>query len=105
MTRIVMVWIICSLLTLASFGILMLEDTRLGVALPYSLPLAFVGAAAAGPALFALFERLRAKRTIVVHREPEVEPGQPFRMRDRRRSEGVVLLDQASIAACRRRVA
>lgn len=102
MTRIMMVSIVCSLLALASFGILMLEDVRLGIPLPYSLPLAFAGSAVLAPALLAFFERLRAKRTIIVHVERPADAEQAVRRPRRTGVEGVVLLDHASIAACRK---
>lgn len=41
MKRVLFVWVLCSLISLASFGVLLAEDLRLGVPLPYSMPLAF----------------------------------------------------------------
>ena len=53
MRRIAAVWAVCSLLLIGSFGVLMIVDRRAGIALPYSIPLAFAITLLAASALFA----------------------------------------------------
>lgn len=103
MKRITAVWGVCSLLLIGSFGVLMIVDRRAGIALPYSVPIAFAVTLLAAAALFSLGQALLARRpirqvvapirsakasaerTIVAHR-PHTAP------------EGVVLLDLSSLA-------
>jgi hypothetical protein len=107
MKRVIVAWILCTVLSLGSFALLVLADRRLGVMLPFSLPLAFAGVSALAPALFALFESLRARRPIVVREAPPREvPAERDRepapltagRRRRRTAQGVVLLDFSSYA-------
>jgi hypothetical protein len=103
MKRLVAVWVLCSALSLGSFGVLVYEDRRLGVELPYSMPMAMAAMALLAPAAFALLERIRASRPVVVQAAPVAErqpaaaapPPNPSRFR-RRGAEGVVLLDTSS---------
>ena len=100
MRRIAAVWAVCSLLLIGSFGVLMIVDRRAGIALPYSIPLAFAITLLAASALFTLGvarfaggriglaaggRMVEARRTNVVRR-PRNAP------------EGVVLLDLSSLA-------
>lgn len=91
MKRFVAIWILCSAMSLGSFGLLMIEDRRLGVPAPYSVPAAFAAMLVAAPALFALLEWLRRRRPIVVR--AVADP--PFRAAATRRrpAQGLVLLD------------
>jgi hypothetical protein len=58
MKRVMGVWVLCSLFSLGSFGVLLLQDRRLGVALPYSLPMAFAVIVALAPVLLSLASRI-----------------------------------------------
>ena len=111
MKRVVIAWILCTVLSLGSFALLVLADRRLGVMLPFSLPLAFAGVSALAPGLFALFEALRARRPVVVYQAPprEIpvernrEPSPlPADRRRRRMAQGLVLLDCSSFATRQR---
>jgi hypothetical protein len=102
MKRLIVIWIVCSSLSLGSFGMLMFADRRLDVPVPYSLAFALAALVTIAPAVFALFEWVRGRRPIVVHVTPVVEPApaataaRPARVARRRRPrgvEGVVLLD------------
>jgi hypothetical protein len=101
MKRLMSISIVCAVLSASSFGVLLLEDRRLGVPLPYSLPLAALGLIVLAPLAWALVEWTRARRPIVVQAAPlpaaaAAEPAaSPFRGR-RRVAEGVVLLDSSS---------
>lgn len=70
MKRLISTWVLCSALSAASFGVLMIEDRRLGVALPFSLPIAFFSLAALAPGLVALVEWLRQRRPVVIQLAP-----------------------------------
>jgi len=103
MKRLVSISIVCAVLSASSFGVLLLEDRRLGVPLPYSLPLCALALVVLAPLASALFEWARGRRPIVVQVAPvavvesAAEPAaSPFRGRRRRAAEGVVLLDAAS---------
>jgi hypothetical protein len=104
MKRLIAIWIVCSLLSLASFGVLIYADRRLGVALPYSLSMSLFAIVAIAPAIFALFEWVRGRRPIVVQAVPAPgpapAPAAPERPRPRRPRgiEGVVLLDCSAAA-------
>ena len=101
MKRLVAIWILCSAISLGSFGVLMLEDRRLGVPAPYSVPAAFATMLVAAPALFALVEWLRLRRPIVV---APVVADPPFRAAATRRrtAQGLVLLDCSRAIAVER---
>ena len=70
MKRLIAIWLTCAAAAAGSFGVLMFEDRRLGVGLPFSLPIAFFSMAAAVPAVLSLFEWLRARRPVVVQLQP-----------------------------------
>ena len=96
MKRLAAIWIVCSVVSLGSFGVLMLVDRRLGVPAPHSVPAAFATMLVAAPALCALIEWLRQRRPIVVQpvAAPVADP--PFRATAtlrRRPAQGIVLLD------------
>ena len=103
MRRIVAVWTVCSLLLVASFGVLMIVDGRAGVALPYSVPLAFAITLMAATALFALGQALLARRPIR-HAAPPLRSAKASAERasvarhPRPAPEGVVLLDLSGLA-------
>jgi hypothetical protein len=109
MKRLVIAWMLCTVLSAGSFAVLVVADRRLGVALPFSLPLAFAAMSALAPGLFALFEALRARRPIVVRDTPVREVAPPKRndsvapvasaRRSARRAQGLVLLDCSSFPA------
>jgi hypothetical protein len=103
MRRITAVWGVCSLLLVGSFGVLMIVDRHAGVALPYSVAIAFAVTLLAASALFALGQALLARRPVrqvvppiriakasaertIVAQRPHTAP------------EGVVLLDLSSLA-------
>jgi hypothetical protein len=103
MRRITAVWGVCSLLLVGSFGVLMIVDRRAGIALPYSVPVAFAVTLLAASALFSLGQALLARRPVrqvvppirsakvsavrtIVAQRPHTAP------------EGVVLLDLSSLA-------
>ena len=100
MRRIAAVWAVCSLLLIGSFGVLMIVDRRAGIALPYSIPLAFAITLLAASALFTLGQALFARRpTRQAAPAPTVEaPRTNVVRRPRNAPEGVVLLDLSSLA-------
>ena len=105
MKRLIVIWIVCAALSLASFGLLIAADRRLGVALPYVFSLVLFAVVAVAPAMFAVFEWVRGRRPIVVHVTPIPEPAPavaagaaPPRARRKRNLEGVVLLDCSTVA-------
>lgn len=100
MRRIAAVWAVCSLLLIGSFGVLMIVDRRAGIALPYSIPLAFAITLLAASALFTLGQALFARRPIrQAAPAPKVEaPRTNVVRRPRNAPEGVVLLDLSSLA-------
>jgi hypothetical protein len=85
--------IACAALSFGSFAVLMIEDRRLGVPLPYSVPIAFVTMLVAAPLLLALVDVLRAR--VPVHVQATVpRPGSVAGASPRpSNAEGVVLLD------------
>ena len=103
MRRIAAVWAVCSLLLIGSFGVLMIVDRRAGIALPYSVPLAFAITLAAASALFTLGQALFARRP-VRQAAPPLRSAKPsaertiVARRPRTAPEGVVLLDLSSLA-------
>jgi hypothetical protein len=111
MKRLVVLWMLCTILSAGSFAVLVVADRRLGVALPFSLPIAFAAMSALAPGLFALFEALRARRPIVVREAPVVvrevaapsrekpTPSSAAERRRGRRAQGLVLLDCSSFPA------
>jgi hypothetical protein len=100
MRRIAAVWAVCSLLLIGSFGVLMIVDRRAGIALPYSVPLAFAITLLAASALFTLGQALLARRPVRQAAAPaRVEtPRTVAARRPRTAPEGVVLLDLSSLA-------
>ncbi len=120
MKRVLFVWVLCSMTSLGSFGVLLLEDRRLGLPLPYSLPLAFVITLTAGAMLQLLAATVWPAPKIVMRSvaEPlpaaEVAPAQsPMRQpepartpatvppRPRRAAQGVVLFDMSRVTVPR----
>lgn len=98
MKRIAAIWLLSVLLSLSAFAVLLLEDRRLGVPLPYSLPLAFavVLAIPVTPLLFSRKVRRMSKKLLAQPRarRPAIQPAPAVRApRPRRPAEGVVLLD------------
>jgi hypothetical protein len=103
MRRITAVWGVCSLLLVGSFGVLMIVDRRAGIALPYSVPVAFAVTLLAAAALFTLGQALLARRPVrqVVPPIRSAKASAERTIVARRRPhapEGVVLLDLSSLA-------
>jgi hypothetical protein len=121
MRRLFFVWVACSIISLGSFGVLLAEDLRLGLPLPYSMPLAFAAtlavavvvqllAAALGPQKARVALRPQRQSEPVVAAEPiaaeapaaVVEPAPaPSVRRTPPRTQGVVLLDLSRVGARR----
>jgi hypothetical protein len=110
MKRIVFIFTFCSVLALGAFAVLLVEDRRLGVPLPYSAPLAF-GAMLVVPVTPLMFSRkLRAvSKKLMAHRSAPTAPvtskpvvTKPVR---RARAEGTVLLDFSRVKVVRGRAA
>src|SRR3954468_5357458 len=103
------VWGVFLLLSIASFGALLVEDRRAGIALPYSVPLAFAITLFSAAALFLIGQALLARRPVrqVTAPPPRIAapaaaaaPAAPIVARRRRVAEGVVLLDLSSLVPC-----
>lgn len=93
MKRLSVFAMLCSLLSLGSFAILVVEDRRLGIALPYSMPLAFASMVLLTPFLLLLVGR-RATVPVTEASPPPVEPlTAEYRASRAQTIEGVVLLD------------
>jgi hypothetical protein len=65
MKRVIFVWMLCSIISLGSFGILLAEDLGLGLPLPYSVPLAFAATSILVALLQLLAAAISSQRTIV----------------------------------------
>jgi len=104
MRRITAVWGVCSLLLVGSFGVLMIVDRRAGIALPYSVPVAFAVTLLAASALFSLGQALLARRPVrqiappIRSAKASAERTTMVARRPRTAPEGVVLLDLSSLA-------
>jgi len=88
MKRIVSIWIMCVCLSLGSFAILVIEDRRLDLPVPYTAAVAFASMLLASASLVLLVhsagERIAARRALRDRAVPAAS---------RRIVEGVVLLD------------
>jgi hypothetical protein len=110
MKRIVSIFTFCSVLALGAFAVLLVEDRRLGVPLPYSVPLAF-GAMLVAPVTPLMFSRkLRTvSKKLMAHQATSSAPATPTPVvttRARRRTaEGTVLLDFSRVKVFRGRAA
>jgi hypothetical protein len=110
MKRIVFIFACCSVLTLGAFAVLVIEDRRLDVPLPYSVPLAF-GAMLVVPVTPLMFSRkLRAvSKKLMAHRSPPTAPvpSKPVVTKPVRRAtaEGTILLDFSRVKIVRGRAA
>ena len=92
MKRLAVFAMVCSLLSLGSFAILVVEDRRLGITLPYSMPLAFASMVLLTPFLLLLVGR----RVTIPLTEASPSPVEPMTgecRASRGEIEGVVLLD------------
>ena len=91
MTRLILFWMVCSMLALASFGVLIFEDRHLDIPLPYSVPLAFGAVAVLAPAILMLVNARPARRPVSL----DIAAAQrtPAAHRPARVTQGVVLLD------------
>ena len=97
MKRFLAFCVLCSLLSAGAFFVLILEDRRLGIALPYSVPLAFASMLLLTPMLHALARQLPQRVAAV----PDVAaPAMPLERapHQRRPAQGVVLLDLSATA-------
>jgi hypothetical protein len=98
------VWALCSVLSLGSFGVLLLQDRRLGVPLPYSIAIALTALVALAPALLVLYEKARGNRPIHIGTIAPRAPAPRATVRPRA-AEGVVLLDFSTPASSREHAA
>jgi hypothetical protein len=100
MRRLTAIWCTCSVLLIGSFGVLLLVDRRAGIALPYSVPLAFAVTLLAASALFMAGEALLARRPVraIAPAAPAAAP-RIVKSTPRTAPEGVVLLDLSSLVA------
>ena len=106
MKRLIAFCATCATLTSGSFVVLMVEDRRLGVPLPFSVPIAFIAMLAAGPVLLALVDILRARRPANVQTSaPRLRPVAIPPSRRPSGAEGVVLLDLSTSERPRERAA
>jgi hypothetical protein len=107
MTRLVALWMTCSLFALGSFAVLLAEDRRLDVPLPYSVPLAFASLMVIALALLVVVEKLRAERPVrveVVQPAPPPVPAEAI-PRPRAIALGWVLLDFSRTTPSREKAA
>jgi hypothetical protein len=98
MTRLVAVSTTSVLVSLGSFAVALVEDLRLGVPLPYSVPLAFAGVMATALALVIALEHLRVRPLVhvrIVHAPAARADTVPRRRPD---AQGFVLLDLSRTA-------
>ena len=99
MRRITAVWGVCSLLLVGFFGVLMIVDRRAGIALPYSVPVAFAVTLLAASALFSLGQALLARRPVrqvvppIRSAKASADRTTMVARRPRTAPEGVVLLN------------
>jgi hypothetical protein len=116
MKRVLIVWILCLAASAGSFGVLLVEDRKLGLPLPYTLPLAFLGMLVAGPILQMLAAKAWPQPKIVVRpaiapapvtaaspepaavTTPRVPVAVPATARARAAAQGVVLFDMSRVA-------
>jgi hypothetical protein len=107
MKRLMMVWIACCVLSASSFGMLLLEDRRLGVPLPYAIAVAFASVLVAAPLALVLLEIMRGRRPIEVRagavaRAVSRDEASSVLPPRRRAAEGLVLLDWSSFRSVER---
>jgi len=95
MKRIVSIWIMCIGLSLGSFAILVIEDRRLDLPVPYTVALAFASMLLLSASVILLVhsagERIAARRRFADRGSPASAA--------RRTVEGVVLLDLSHAGA------
>lgn len=117
MKRLLFICMFCSMISLGSFGVLLAEDLRLGLALPYSVPLAFLATLIVVAILQLLATAIWPQRTVVLDEAvrdpaPVAEPvvaetpaaAEPARVPPpgaRRTPQGVVLFDMSRVTARR----
>jgi hypothetical protein len=65
MKRVLFVWMLCSIISLGSFGTLLAEDLGLGLPLPYSVPLAFAATSIVAAMLLLLAAAILPQRAMV----------------------------------------
>jgi hypothetical protein len=99
MKRVILVLTLCWGMSVGSFLVLLLEDRRLGVPLPYSVPVAYAGVLMIAAALLAIAQKLWAGRPVQV-----IQVIRPVRAAAPRRvaaqtAEGSVLLDFSKATA------
>jgi hypothetical protein len=99
MKRVLAFCAVCSLLSMGAFFLLVLEDRRLGIALPYSVPLAFAGMLLLTPVLHVLAKRVPARVAPVTERTAAPVLFERVPHPRRRPAQGIVLLDLSTAAA------
>jgi len=90
------VWVLCSALCLGSFGVLLFEDRRLGVPVPYSVPLAFATMLLTTPGLLLIVKYAPSRQPAP---DPIVRVSRPAETPARLVAEGLVLLDLSGSVA------
>jgi hypothetical protein len=104
MKRLIVFWMCCSLVSLASFAVLLYEDRRLGVPLPYSVGLAFATIVALPGTPLIFWADLRAiPRRLMARLRARMGPTRATSRRNA--AEGVVLLDFSTAAGFKDRAA
>lgn len=91
-------WTFCAALTAGAFSMLLLVDRRIGLPLPYSLPIACGLALALATLLLAIAERLRARRPVRIAAVQQSTPPPAAVPRRPRPAQGVILLDFSRVA-------
>lgn len=77
MKRALYVWVWYSMISAGSFGVLIAEDLRLGLPLPYSVPLAFAAMLIVAALLQWLAARVAERRAIVGREAVRESPAPP----------------------------
>ncbi len=117
MKRVLFVWILSLAASAGSFGVLLAEDRKLGLPLPYTVPLAFLAMLIAGPVLQMMAAKVWPQPRIVIRAareaaaataasaEPTVAAAPvptPPSARGRATAQGVVLFDLSRVNHRRR---
>ena len=98
MKTIAALWGLSLTLSISAFGVMVAADRKLGMPLPYSMPIAYGSMLVIAPLIFLIANRVRSRRPIIMHITPapmaEPQPARSAKTGPRPvRAEGVVLLD------------